>query len=346
MNDSNLSNWSLIFFDHAPADEPLRDSLCILGNGYFLSKGVCWKSQLSGASSPASYLIRKNSPLQALSISTDLNHSLTQIPDWESINFRIDDGNWFNLNDVKIGSYQQELNLRNGVLYREIDFVDPQNRHSVLIERRFIHKSKKNFGCISWSIKSIDWSGRIEICSNAGYSSSQSGSNCFTISDCSIVDETSSVILSKNSETNDQLSIVTLHPNSLDQQVDMGVEQQQSNKGIQQNFSCDIQQEQQIKIEKIVYIKHGRDISMSDLNSEAIEFVDHCPTFNNLYASHLEAYHFSWDQIHLDIQSQEASQSTSPLLLARLQLFRLLQMGELIHDDHLGLKKTMLSIIR
>lgn len=337
VDDLNLSNWSLIFFDYSPIHEPLRDNLCGLGNGYFLSKGVCWKN-LPGneGTSSASYLVRKSSPLQAVSISSEVNNSLTEIPDWASINTRIDNGKWFNLNDVKIGSYQQELNLRNGILYREVDFVDEEGRHSVLVEKRFIHKNKKHIGCIQWSIKSINWSGEIEVHSNVGCSEDSNNSNFFTFSDCLIIDENSSCIFAENSEMNDQLSIATFHEVLSDDLSGVTVSQQQTNQGLKQIFTTKLEHDKQFRINKIASINHGRGVSKNDLNSETLQLLGENLSFDNLYTSHVDACHFAWNQIHLNIQPQQDSHNISPLLLARLQLFRLLQMGELVQDPYAG----------
>jgi trehalose/maltose hydrolase-like predicted phosphorylase len=52
------------------------------------------------------------------------NESLVNLPDWQSLTFRIGDGDWLDLAAGTVTDYVQELDLRRGVLTRRFRIED------------------------------------------------------------------------------------------------------------------------------------------------------------------------------------------------------------------------------
>ena len=52
------------------------------------------------------------------------NESIVNLPNWLPLTFRIDAGEWFDVDAVELLSYRQTLNLREAVLTRELRFRD------------------------------------------------------------------------------------------------------------------------------------------------------------------------------------------------------------------------------
>src|SRR5687767_8501559 len=91
------------------------------------------------------------------------NEDLVNLPNWLSLNFRIEQGEWFDLRAVTIRSYRQELDLRRGLLSSAISVEDGDGRRTTLLERRFVSMSDMHLGALELAVTAENWSGRITI---------------------------------------------------------------------------------------------------------------------------------------------------------------------------------------
>lgn len=154
--------WSLVYDSYDPADEGLRETLCALGNGYFVTRGAAAESAADGVHYPGTYVAggydRLVSPVAGRDIE---NEDLVNLPNWLPLTFRVGDGPWFDLAAVEIIAYRQELDLRRGVLTRSVVFRDPAGRESELRERRFVDMADKNLAGLETTLVAKDWSGPV-----------------------------------------------------------------------------------------------------------------------------------------------------------------------------------------
>ena len=114
-----------------PQGRRLHEALCTLGNGYFATRGAGPEAQADEVSYPGTYLAggynRLETEIEGRVIE---NEDLVNLPNWLVLNFRLADGDWFDLSAVKILSYCQELDVKQGILYRTMRFRDPQGRET------------------------------------------------------------------------------------------------------------------------------------------------------------------------------------------------------------------------
>ena len=129
------SAWSLVYEEFDSAREGIRESLCTLGNGYFATRGAAAWAGADAVHYPGTYLAGGYNRLR-----TDIagrvveNEDLVNLPNWLSLTFRIDNGEWFDLRAVTIRSYRQELDLRHGLLSSAISIEDGHGRRTTLAE--------------------------------------------------------------------------------------------------------------------------------------------------------------------------------------------------------------------
>ena len=88
---------------------------------------------------------------------------MVNLPNWLPLSFRIDDGDWFDLREVEILAYRQELDLRRGLYLRTVRFRDVEGRDTRLTERRFIHMQHKNLAGQQLTITAENWSGGLTV---------------------------------------------------------------------------------------------------------------------------------------------------------------------------------------
>jgi len=166
MQEVLMNSWKLIYEDFDPKNEKLREALCTLGNGYFFTRGAAPESKASEVHYPATYLAGGYNRLKTqIAGRTIENEDLVNMPNSLLIQFRIEGGDWFDLQSVDILSYRQELDLKEGLLARTVRFKDKNDRESTLIQKRFVHMEQMHLAGLEITIIPENWSGRIEIIS-------------------------------------------------------------------------------------------------------------------------------------------------------------------------------------
>ncbi|MCD4719906.1 MAG: beta-phosphoglucomutase family hydrolase [Desulfobacula sp.] len=119
------SSWTQIYTGFDPEDEGRRETLCALGNGYFVTRGAAPGAKDDDVHYPGTYLAGGYNRLKTKIAGRIVeNEDLVNIPNWLCLNFRIPGEAWFRLKDVKIFLYRQVLNIKKGVLTRIIKFRD------------------------------------------------------------------------------------------------------------------------------------------------------------------------------------------------------------------------------
>ncbi|NIS35831.1 MAG: hypothetical protein GWN07_34050, partial [Actinobacteria bacterium] len=72
---------------------------------------------------PGTYIAGCYDRLDSTVAARTVSHEdLVNVPNWLPLTFRIDDGEWFDLDRVTVLEYRQELDMRRGVLIRRVRF--------------------------------------------------------------------------------------------------------------------------------------------------------------------------------------------------------------------------------
>ena len=107
--------------------ERLRETLCTLGNGYFATRGAAEETPadnrppIRAAILPAAIIAGK----RTIAGRTIENEDFVNLPNWLSLTFRPEDGEWLHPNAYEILSWIRELDLKRGILTRTLHVRDP-----------------------------------------------------------------------------------------------------------------------------------------------------------------------------------------------------------------------------
>jgi trehalose-phosphatase len=157
------SPWSFTFGGYLPEQERLREALCTVGNGYRATRGCAPEADASTFHYPGTYAAglynRLTDEIGGVAID---NESLVNLPNWLSLKFRIDGGDWFDIDTADILSYRQSLDLRQAQLTREFRFRDPSGRTSRVVQHRIAAMHLPHACALQTTIWAEDWSGAIE----------------------------------------------------------------------------------------------------------------------------------------------------------------------------------------
>ncbi len=105
--------WTLAYESFDPGSERLREALCTLGNGYFATRGAGAEARSDEVHYPGTYVAGGYNRLESeVAGRTVENEDLVNLPNWLCSNVRPEDGDWFDMRQVEILDYRQDLDLK------------------------------------------------------------------------------------------------------------------------------------------------------------------------------------------------------------------------------------------
>jgi alpha,alpha-trehalase len=159
-----VNGWALVYEGFDPAQERLRESLCTLGNGYFATRGAAPESVAGPVHYPGTYIAGCYDRLLSVVGEHALEHEdLVNAPNWLPLTFRRPGEPWFGLQGHEVLSYRQELDLRRGVLVRDLRVRDPAGRTTRVQSTRLVHMGSPQLAALEPTITQENWSGPLEI---------------------------------------------------------------------------------------------------------------------------------------------------------------------------------------
>jgi trehalose/maltose hydrolase-like predicted phosphorylase len=155
-----------ITYDHySPQQEPLREALCTLGNGYFATRGCHESSKAGSPHYPGTYLAGGYNRLETkIADKIVENEDFVNWPNWLYLTFKIgNDDEWFSLEQVQIIAYNQTLDLFHGILETSILFKDKLDRETGLRTSRLVHMNSPHLAAIKWVFTAENWNGIVTV---------------------------------------------------------------------------------------------------------------------------------------------------------------------------------------
>ncbi|MCK5358967.1 MAG: hypothetical protein KAJ48_11275, partial [Elusimicrobiales bacterium] len=118
--------WKISYENYSPTKEKLRETLCGLGNGYLGLRACSPEHTAAIHHYPGIYISglynRLKTPINGKII---VNEDMVNCPNCLFMTFKIGDGEWFTPGSNELLSFHQELDMKTGLLTRDILFQDP-----------------------------------------------------------------------------------------------------------------------------------------------------------------------------------------------------------------------------
>jgi len=159
-----MSTWCVTYHDLDPAQERLREALCTLGNGYFATRGAAPEAHAGDEHYPGTYIAGCYDRLPSrIAGRTVINEDLVNAPNRLPLTFRIAEGEWFEPDPAELVDYRQELDLRRGLLGRQLCHRDAAGRTTVVDQVRLVSMDDPHLAALRTTIRAVNWSGKLEI---------------------------------------------------------------------------------------------------------------------------------------------------------------------------------------
>jgi alpha,alpha-trehalase len=327
--------WSLLYETFIPAEQKLREALCTMGNGYFCTRGAAPEAAADEVHYPGTYLAGGYNRLESeIHGRTIENEDLVNLPNWLPLTFRPEGGEWFDLRQVELLSYRQELDIRRGVLSRNICFRDEQDRITRVEQRCFVHQRRRHLAGLKTVIEAENWSGSMEFRAaldgrmvNDGVDRYRGLSNQHLVT--LAADRVDEDTLFLKVQTNQSELRVALAARTRifrdDQQLSVARRTFREPSFIGEHFSVEVQAGKPLTVEKIVTLFTSRDEAISECGLAACQEIARTENFAELLEGHNLAWDHLWDRFDMKIGFDGPQELEQARTLLHLHMFHLLQ---------------------
>lgn len=331
----SMNKWTLVYDGYDPKQEGLREALCTLGNGCFATRGAAPESVADGVHYPGTYLAGGYNRLQTkIAGHVVENEDLVNLPNWLVLSFRVENGEWLDLQKVEILSYRQELNLRHGVLTRIVRFRDAEDRCTTLTQRRIVSMANPHLAALETTWQAENWSGRIEVCSaldgrviNDGVARYRSlnGKHLVPVeTDTPAEDSIYLKVRTSQSQVN-IAQAARMRWFGDGERIEPVVETFEEPGYIAQHFMVELTRGQTVIAEKIVTLFTSWDRAISECGLAAREALEKSEGFAGIMRHHARAWRHLWERFDMKLEFNPRVEPNHIHLILHLHIFHLLQ---------------------
>ena len=328
--DQSTNPWSVTFGGYEPSDEPLREALCTVGNGYFATRGSAPESAADDVHYPGTYAAGVyNRLIDRVDGGTADNESLVNLPNWLPVTFRIDGEPWFDIDDADLLSFSQTLDLRRAMLTREFRFRDPCGRTTSVTQRRFAAMHLQHVGAMETTVRAENWSGTIEFRSTIDGNIENRLVKRYRELSSKHLRMTQARELCSDSVLLDVVTVESRIPVAVaarhriwrgDVPVETECRLVQDSTRIGHDIAVELTAGQTVRLEKVAAIVTGHDSAVSEPADEAERHLQNLGRFAQLLHAHTVAWEHLWVRFNIYL-----GENADELRIVRLHLLHLLQ---------------------
>ena len=157
-------NWSLSYRDYIAEKERSREALFTIGNGYFGTRGAMPEADINKINYPGTYMAGLYNRLVSEVNGRELdNEDFVNSINWLPMSFRIDDGDWMDINNTNILNINRKLDFKTGLFTRELLVEDEQGRQTMIYTRSYASMDNMHIAGIHYCLSPVNYSANISI---------------------------------------------------------------------------------------------------------------------------------------------------------------------------------------
>lgn len=327
-----MNNWILRYEGWKPGEQSHREALCTLGNGIFATRGALEEVPENKYNYPGTYLAGGYNRATSHIAGKDIeNEDLVNWPNWLFLTFRHPDGPWFDLEDVEVLEYIQELNIKEGSLLRKMKFRDKKGRITSLISHRIVSMHNSHEAALKWVLMPENWSGKITIRSAIDGRVRNYGVERYQDL------ESNHTRVRKKGLTKDHF--LYLSAESLQSEITVSMASSikitradseilgERHRVAQENFTgeditIECEQLYPVNIEKIVTLYSSKDFAISDPLTEALSHLKRIDGFSGIKNNNKNEWAGIWEMSDIAVENDDKNDHQ---LILRLHIFHLYQ---------------------
>jgi trehalose/maltose hydrolase-like predicted phosphorylase/beta-phosphoglucomutase-like phosphatase (HAD superfamily) len=325
------SVWTLVYDSFDPARQGLREALCALGNGYFVTRGALPEVRADGVNYPGTYVAglydRAKTEIAGRTVE---NEDLVNVPNWLPLRFRVAGGDWFDAQQADVLDHRFELDLRTGTLTRRLRWQDAEGRRTSVVQRRLVSMKDEHLAGLETTFTAENWSGTLEVNSgldgrvvNVGVKRYRdlNGRHLAVLGQAEVDKETVDLQV-ETMQSHVRVALAARTRLLRDGQHAEAERRLVEEPGfVAQELAFELEEGRPATVEKIVALYTSRDRAISESRDDARLAAAGAENFQGLLARHEGAWNSLWNRF--DIQLDSANEWTETVL--HLHIFHLLQ---------------------
>jgi trehalose/maltose hydrolase-like predicted phosphorylase len=328
MVKARSSKWSIRYDGFDPDRQGLRETLCALGNGFFVTRGAQPEARADGVNYPGTYVAGLYNRLTTFIGGRTLeNEDLVNLPNWLPLRFRLAEGAWFDMRTADVLEHRLELDLRRGTLTRYLRWQERDGRRTAMVQRRFVSMKDAHLAGLRTTFTAENWSGRLEISSGVDGRVTNAGVKRYRgLSDRHLR-------LLHAAEADGQTVELLAETVQSGTRIAVAARTRVSGAGVAGRrlvtepgtvthvLEVDLDQGRPATVEKIAALYTSRDRAISECLLAARQAAGRAPDFGALEARHAAAWEFLWNRFGVRLDGADQWAET----VLHLHLFHLLQ---------------------
>jgi trehalose/maltose hydrolase-like predicted phosphorylase len=325
------SVWTLVYDSFDPARQGLREALCALGNGYFVTRGALPEAEADGVNYPGTYVAGLYDRAKTeIAGRTVVNEDLVNVPNWLPLRFRVAGGAWFDVQQADVLEHRLELDLRHGTLLRQLVWQDAEGRRTRVVQRRLVSMKDEHLAGLETTFEAENWSGTLEVRSgldgrvtNAGVKRYRdlNGRHLALLGQAEVDADTVDLQV-ETTQSHMRIALAARTRLLRDGETAAAERRLVTEPGfVAHDLTFQLEEGRPATVEKVVALYTSRDRAVSESRDDARLTVAGAEDFQGLLARHEGAWNSLWNRF--DIQLDSANEWTETVL--HLHIFHLLQ---------------------
>ncbi|WP_425471858.1 glycoside hydrolase family 65 protein [Streptomyces piniterrae] len=340
--------WTWSYDGYHPDGERLREALCALGNGYFVTRGAATEVLPGPAHYPGTYAAGCYNRLTSTVAGRRVeNEDLVNLPNWLPLRYRMRPagaapGPWLSPDDPQLAEHRQTLDLRHGTLTHWSVYEDGAGRRLSVGQCRLVHMGDPHLAALRTSFTAAGWAGEVEVAAGidgdvrnagvaryreladrhlTGWETGSEGTDTVWLR-CRTVDSDIRIAMAARTRASgtdagetaagETVSGDAAPPGIGAPRTDL------TGRRAFQTFVLPVEPGSTVVVDKTVALYTSRDLAISNPLRAAADAVRRAPDFPRLLASHQRAWAHLWQQSKLDVPGDSGR-------ILRLHLFHVLQ---------------------
>ncbi|WP_120006589.1 beta-phosphoglucomutase family hydrolase [Nesterenkonia muleiensis] len=322
-------NWVLSYDFFDPAEEPTREVLCHMANGYWGTRGSYPGASADATHYPGSYMAgvfnRLHTDLMGKTVETE---HMVNIPDWTFVQITPEAGTPLLPGSPELLDYRQELDMRRGMVTRVARFQDLHGRRTKVTTRQFQSLAGVNLAAMEVKVEAENWSGNVNVRSmiegrvanrNVAADRELAGNHLEPV-DSREIDGETVLLETQTNQSKVQIAVATrtsvqIAENPMRRPV------MESDLVAGHDISLHLEEGKPMRIEKIAAVSNSHDHALSTVWHNAVKRVQRASNFRRLLTYHEEMWGTLWHRFAVSIGAGHSRQQ----LALNLHTFHVLQ---------------------
>ncbi|MBW6460148.1 MAG: beta-phosphoglucomutase family hydrolase [Bacteroidales bacterium] len=321
-------NWSITYHDYVPEKEKTRETLLAVGNGYFGTRGAMAESGPGKFNYPGTYMAGVYNRLISKVGDRDIeNEDFVNVINWLPVTFRIEDDEWFDINNTEIIKIKRVLHFNTGVLYRRVVVRDAKGRETRIETRRMASMDDPHLAAQEYTITPLNYEGKITVRSGLHGDHINAGVERYS----QLNQKHIKPVLLGSEENIQHLVVRTTQSNIAiaaaaqltvfkgDERVYVHFRKNHTTGRSQLEFHHSVSQGETLKMQKTVALYHNLDRKEVDPLEEAMDSIKKYRKFDEVLEKSSVKWEDIWDKIDIRIAGDRLAQK-----LLRLHLYHMM----------------------